>query len=153
MNLPNLVWQILTTEASYGKFCWAQCASFQVSIWITSDFMTVLMNSPFLSCPCSPLVFLHWHLYGGETTAQLRAGRALLGRSGIEREVIYTAALCGCSELHVSEPCAGGGIVPGRGMRRNQHQPSLQTQCRSKTRFYWHYEAQQICSVQRDDAV
>lgn len=138
---------MLTTWVPYGTFCWAQCASFQAPIWMTSDSMSVKMNSSSLSCPCFPLFFLHWQLHGGETThcvAQLRAGRGLLGRSAMEGVFIYTAVLCGCSKLHVGEPCAGGGTVPGKGMRRNQYQPSLQTQCRSKARFYWHCEAQQI---------
>lgn len=38
--------------------------------------------------------------------AQLKAGRGL----------------CGCSQPRMGEPRAGGGMVPGRGMRRNQHQ-------------------------------
>jgi len=45
------------------------------------------------------------------------------GRSGVEEVVRYTAAHCGCSELHMGEPHASGGTVPGRGMRRNRHHP------------------------------
>lgn len=138
----------------YGTFCWAQCASCQVPIWMTNqrrDFMSVQMNSPSLSISALFALAAAWRKNNSHCVLQLRAGRGLLGRSGIEEVVSYAAALCGCSKLHVGEPCAGGGMVPGRGMRRNQHQPSLQTQCRSKARFYWHYEAQWIYSIKRDD--
>jgi len=111
---------------------------------MTSDFMSVQLNSPALCIATFFALEAAWWKNKSHCIVQLRAGRGLLGRSGVEEVVNYAAVLCGCSKLHVGEPCAGGGTVPGRGMRRNQYQPSLQTQCRSKVRFYCHYEAQWI---------
>lgn len=81
--------------------------------------MSVPMNSPFFSIHALFVLAAAWRKSNSYSVFQLRTGKGLLGRSEIEKVVCYAAALCGCSKLHVSEPCVGGGMVTGTGMGRN----------------------------------